>query len=86
MLKINLQWYGCGATLVSCDPVIIVSAAHCFYGLVPKHDKFAANDDDYDEAVNDDDDIEDLLAKIKLGILLFQTLLFFNFYLASRVW
>jgi len=26
-------WYGCGATLISCDPVIIVSAAHCFYGL-----------------------------------------------------
>ena len=23
-------WYGCGATLISCDPVIIVSAAHCF--------------------------------------------------------
>ena len=65
--------------------MIIVSAAHCFYGLVPKHDKFAANDDDYDEAVNDGD-IEDLLAVIKLGILLFQTLLFFNFYLASRVW
>ena len=62
--------------------MIIVSAAHCFYGLVPKDDKF---DDDHDEAVNDDD-IEDLLAKIKLGILLFQTLLFFNFYLASRVW
>ena len=30
------QWYGCGATLISCDPVIIVSAAHCFYGLVQR--------------------------------------------------
>ena len=25
-------WYGCGATLISCDPVIIISAAHCFTG------------------------------------------------------
>ena len=23
-------WYGCGATLLNCHPVIIVSAAHCF--------------------------------------------------------
>lgn len=27
------SFYGCGATLLSCDPVIIVSAAHCFSGL-----------------------------------------------------
>ena len=24
------SWYGCGATIISCDPVIIISAAHCF--------------------------------------------------------
>ena len=24
------RFYGCGATILSCDPVIIVSAAHCF--------------------------------------------------------
>ena len=23
-------YYGCGAVLLSCDPVIVVSAAHCF--------------------------------------------------------
>ena len=23
-------FYGCGATIISCDPVIIISAAHCF--------------------------------------------------------
>ena len=28
------QFYTCGATLLGCDPVIIVSAAHCFYGSV----------------------------------------------------
>jgi len=27
------KFYGCGATILSCDPVIIVSAAHCFWGL-----------------------------------------------------
>jgi len=26
-------FYGCGATLISCDPLIILSAAHCFWGL-----------------------------------------------------
>ena len=26
------SFYGCGATLISCDPVILVSAAHCFPG------------------------------------------------------
>jgi len=25
-------FYGCGATIINCDPVIIVSAAHCFQG------------------------------------------------------
>ena len=25
------SFYGCGATLISCDPVILVSAAHCFH-------------------------------------------------------
>ena len=24
------SFYGCGATLISCDPVIIISAAQCF--------------------------------------------------------
>ena len=24
-----LQFYGCSATLISCDPVIAVTAAHC---------------------------------------------------------
>ena len=26
----NDTWRGCGAILLSCDPVIVVSAAHCF--------------------------------------------------------
>ena len=26
------SFYGCGATIISCDPVIIISAAHCFQG------------------------------------------------------
>ena len=26
----NETWRGCGAILLSCDPVIVVSAAHCF--------------------------------------------------------
>ena len=25
-------FYGCGAIIISCDPVIILSAAHCFQG------------------------------------------------------
>ena len=24
------NWYGCGATIISCDPLIVISAAHCF--------------------------------------------------------
>ena len=24
------SFYGCGASIISCDPVIIISAAHCF--------------------------------------------------------
>ena len=24
-----MQFYGCSATLISCDPVIAVTAAHC---------------------------------------------------------
>jgi len=27
------SFYGCAATLLSCDPVVIVSAAHCFFGM-----------------------------------------------------
>jgi len=27
----NETWLGCGAILLSCDPVIVVSAAHCFH-------------------------------------------------------
>ena len=26
------SFYGCGATIISCDPLIIISAAHCFQG------------------------------------------------------
>ena len=26
---LHLQFYGCSATLISCDPVIAVTAAHC---------------------------------------------------------
>ena len=26
------SFYTCGATIISCDPVIIISAAHCFQG------------------------------------------------------
>jgi len=32
ILKSDDTFDGCGATLISCDPVIIVSAAHCFQG------------------------------------------------------
>ena len=28
--NIDDTFYGCGATIISCDPVIIISAAHCF--------------------------------------------------------
>ena len=27
------SFYTCGATIISCDPVIIISAAHCFQGV-----------------------------------------------------
>ena len=27
------SFYGCAASIISCDPVIIISAAHCFDGL-----------------------------------------------------
>ena len=30
ILHANNTWRGCGAILLSCDPVIVVSAAHCF--------------------------------------------------------
>jgi len=30
--KSDGSFYGCGATIISCDPVIIISAAHCFQG------------------------------------------------------
>jgi len=30
IFKSDGSWYGCGATIINCDPVIIVSAAHCF--------------------------------------------------------
>ena len=29
----NDTWRGCGAILISCDPVVVVSAAHCLTGL-----------------------------------------------------
>jgi len=32
ILNSDNTFYGCGATIISCDPVIIVSAAHCFEG------------------------------------------------------
>ena len=28
-ISLHLQFYGCSATLISCDPVIAVTAAHC---------------------------------------------------------
>jgi len=33
ILYSDFEFYTCGATLLSCDPVVIVSAAHCFSGL-----------------------------------------------------
>ena len=30
ILNSDNSFFGCGATIISCDPVIIVSAAHCF--------------------------------------------------------
>ena len=30
ILRSDDTWHSGGATLISCDPVIIVSAAHCF--------------------------------------------------------
>jgi len=30
LLKPDMSWFGCSAVLLSCDPVIIVTAAHCF--------------------------------------------------------
>ena len=30
ILNSDGSFYGCGATIINCDPVIIVSAAHCF--------------------------------------------------------
>ena len=29
------SFYGCGAVIISCDPVILISAAHCFDGANP---------------------------------------------------
>jgi len=29
------SWYGCGGTIINCEPTIIVSAAHCFQGESP---------------------------------------------------
>ena len=34
LLSIILQFFGCGAILLSCEPMIILSAAHCFFGSV----------------------------------------------------
>ena len=48
----NAQWYGCGATLLSCDPLIIVSAAHCFFGLVDNY-----NPDEYHDLVGKENNI-----------------------------
>lgn len=30
LLKPDMSYFGCSAVLLSCDPVIIISAAHCF--------------------------------------------------------
>ena len=30
ILNSDNTFYGCGASIISCDPLIIVSAAHCF--------------------------------------------------------
>lgn len=30
IMTVNETWRGCGAVLLSCDPLIVVSAAHCF--------------------------------------------------------
>ena len=32
ILRSDNTFYTCGATIISCDPLIIVSAAHCFTG------------------------------------------------------
>jgi len=32
VLKNDGKWMGCGAVLLSCNPTIVVSAAHCFQG------------------------------------------------------
>ena len=34
LLKPDLSFYGCSAVLLSCDPVVIVTAAHCFHQSV----------------------------------------------------
>jgi len=33
--KTDGTWYGCGGTIINCNPTIIVSAAHCFQGQTP---------------------------------------------------
>ena len=30
LLRPDYSFYGCSAVLLSCDPVILVTAAHCF--------------------------------------------------------
>ncbi|XP_023333602.1 trypsin-1 [Eurytemora carolleeae] len=31
ILNRDNSWYGCGASILSCDPVLIITAAHCVY-------------------------------------------------------
>ena len=33
ILTSDNKFYGCGATIINCNPVVIVSAAHCFQGV-----------------------------------------------------
>merc|ERR1719228_683961 len=41
ILRTNNTWAGCGAILLSCDPVIVVSAAHCLQNVEPSDIKLA---------------------------------------------
>ena len=42
LLKPDMSWFGCSAVLLSCDPVIIVTAAHCFREDVTPDDVIVA--------------------------------------------
>ena len=36
MLRHYEGWHGCSAALLSCDPPIVVTAAHCVESVIPK--------------------------------------------------